>query len=293
MTIRTRVRKTLKVAGWAFGAVFLLLATFLGLLAFPGFLFAHKLEQGNLVAYSGEDLGGSFNPVLHEVERRLATSEINDQAITHRIFFAHGEQIFGALQNARAEILRRAIGVKPSPTYNVSWPPYLSHIVTFDVPDPTHDALRRQEWPWRFNLTDILTHEVTHTLVLAKVGLANISRLPMWKAEGYPEYIATTAIRTQAGYTLRASVARIMAADAAALKDANGNFAPMRYDCIGKSYLENERGEFSHTCYYLSRVLVEYLLDVKGVSFDQLVQPSTDETQTLNELLRDYRAGRL
>jgi hypothetical protein len=293
MTIRTRVRKTLKVAGWAFAAVFLVLATFMGLLAFPGFLFAHKLQLGNLVAYSGEDLGDSINPVLHEVERRLATSEINDLAITHRIFFAHDEQIFGALQNARAELLRRTIGINPSPTYNVSWPPHLSHIVTFDVPDPTHDALHRQEWPGRFNLTDILTHEVTHTLVLAKVGLANISRLPMWKAEGYPEYIATAAIRTQPGYTLRASVARVMAADVAALKDATGNFAPMRYDCIGKSYLKNERGDFSHTCYYLSRVLVEYLLDVKRLTFAQLAESSTDETQTLTELLRDYRSGRL
>ena len=37
------LRKTLKIAGWSFGTLFLLLCTFVGLLAFPGFLFAHKL----------------------------------------------------------------------------------------------------------------------------------------------------------------------------------------------------------------------------------------------------------
>jgi hypothetical protein len=287
------VRKTLKVAGWSVGALALLLATFMGLLAFPGFLFAHKLEQGNLLAYSDEDLSGSIEPILREVDRRLATSEINDPSQTHRIFFGRDAQIFGALQRTRAEIVYRTMGMKPSPTYNASWPPYVSHVVTFDVPDFAHDALRRREWPGHFNLTDILTHEVTHTLVLAKLGVANTSRLPMWKAEGYPEYIAAAATRSRPGYSLRASVARILAADTASMKEANGQFATMRYDCIGKAYLKNERGDFWHTCYYLSRVLVEYVLDHKKLSFDRLMQPSVSESETLLELLRAFHAGEL
>ena len=149
---------------------------FVGLLAFPGFLFAHKLEQGNLVVYSDEDLSGSIEPILREIDRRLATSEINDPALTHRIFFGHDAQIFGALQRARAEIVYRTIGMKPAASYNASWPPHMSHIVTFDVPDAAHDALRRSAWPGHFNMTHILTHEVTHTLVTAKLGLAQIPR---------------------------------------------------------------------------------------------------------------------
>ncbi len=140
-------------------------------------------------------------------------------------------------------------------------------------------------------MTNVLTHEVTHSLVFARLGLANTARLPMWKAEGYPEYIAATAARSQAGYTLRASVARLLEADLTWLRDAQGNFAPLRYDCIGKSYLKNEVGDFWHTCYYLSRVLVEYLLDKKGLSFDQLAQPSVNESEPLRELLGAYHAG--
>ena len=225
------VRETLKVAGWSLGGLALLLGTFVGLLAFPGFLFAHKLEQGNLTAYSEEALNGSIEPILREIDRRLATSEINDPSLTHRIFFGHDADLFGAVQKAHAEIVRRTIGVGPSPTYNVSWPPYVSHIVTFDVPDAAHDALRRSAWPGHFNMTHILTHEVTHTLVTAKLGLAKISRLPMWKAEGYPEYVAMAASRSQAGYSLHASVTRVLAADLAWLRNAQGDFEPMRYDC--------------------------------------------------------------
>jgi hypothetical protein len=284
--------KTLKVAGWSIGTLFALLALFVGLLAFPGFLFAHKLEQGNL-AYSDEELTGSLEPVLREIDRRLATSAIDDPAITHRIFFGHDAQIFGALQRTRAEIVYRTIGMKPASSYNVSWPPHVSHIVTFDVPDAAHDALRRAAWPGHFNMTHILTHEVTHTLVAAKLGLANLPRLPMWKSEGYPEYVAMVASRSQPGYSLRTSVARILAADLAWLRNVQGEFEPMRYDCVGRSYLKDENDDSWHTCYYLSRVLVEYLLDEKGLTFDQLMQPSVTESETLREMLGAYDAGDL
>jgi len=286
-------RRTLKVTGWSFGGLVLLLGTFIGLLAFPGFLFAHKLEQANLKVYSEEALNDRIEPILREVDRRLTTSEINDPSLTHHIFFGHDAQIFGALQEARTQIVYRTMGVKPSSTYNVSWPPYLSHIVTFDLPDAAHDALRRSAWPGHFNMTHILTHEVTHTLVTAKLGLANISRLPMWKAEGYPEYIAMAASRLQADYSLRASVSRILAADLAWIRNAQGDFQPMRYDCIGRSYLKDENDDSWHTCYYLSRVLVEYLIDRKGLTFDQLMQPSVNESETLRELLGAYHAGTL
>lgn len=287
------LRRAFKVAGWSFGTLLLLLCIFLGLLLFPGFLFAHRIEHENLVVYSNQNLSGSAGPILREINQRLATSEINAPAITHRIFFGHDAQIFGAVQGARAEMVFRTIGLKPSATYNVSWPPRISHIVTFDVPDTAHDALRRKAWPGQFNMTHILTHEVAHTLVLAKLGIPQTSRLPMWKAEGYPEYVAMSAIRAQPGYSLRASVARILETDLAWLRNTQGDFDALRYDCIGKSYVKDENEDFWHTCYYLARVLVEYVLDRKGLSFEQLMQPSISEPETLRELLRDYHAGAL
>ena len=39
------MRKTLRITGWSFGGGILLsLGAFIGLLVFPGFLFAHKTE---------------------------------------------------------------------------------------------------------------------------------------------------------------------------------------------------------------------------------------------------------
>lgn len=291
--MNSALRKTLRVTGWSFGSLVVLLGAFIALLAFPGFLFAHKLEQGNLTVYSNEPLDGRIEPILREIDRRLATSAINDPTLAHQIFFGHGAELFGALQGARAKVVELAIGTTPSTSYNASWPPYVSHIVTFDVPDAAHDALRRSTWPGHLNMTHILTHEVTHTLVSAKVGMARVPHLPMWKAEGYPEYVAMSAARSQPGYSLPASVARFLAADLRWARNAQGDFAPMRYDCIGKSYLKDENEDSWHTCYYLARVLVEYLLDRKGLTVEQLMQPSVNESETLRELLGAYHAGAL
>ncbi|HEV7609295.1 MAG TPA: hypothetical protein VGO61_18280 [Steroidobacteraceae bacterium] len=129
--------------------------------------------------------------------------------------------------------------------------------------------------------------------MFAKFEMANTSRLPMWKAQGYPEYVAMSATRLRPGYSPNASVTRILHADLAWLRDARGEFSAMRYDCIGKSYLEDENGDFWHTCYYLSRVLVEYLLDEKNLSFAELAKSSVGESETLHELLRAYHAGEL
>jgi hypothetical protein len=44
---------------------------------------------------------------------------------------------------------------------------------------------------------------------------------------------------------------------------------------------------------YLARVLVEYSLDVKGMSFEQLTDPGVRDTEVMRELLADYAAGKL
>jgi hypothetical protein len=115
----------------------------------------------------------------------------------------------------------------------------------------------------------------------------------MWKAEGYPEFLASAALRSRPGYSLQASVTRFLSADLSWMKGPNGDFTPMRYDCIGKSYLAIENGDSWHTCYYIARVLVEFLLDKKHLTFDELVDPSVGQAETLRELLAAYRAGAL
>lgn len=287
------VRKMLKIGGWCLGSLFALVATLMILLAFPGFMFAHQVEYRNLTIHSDEDLTGRIEPLLQRIDAQLATSEINAAGLRHHIFFGHGNRPFRTLQGARTTLIAYFLGIKPAPNYNASWPPYISHVVSLDVPDTAQDALLRQAWPGRFNMTHILTHEVAHSLVTQELGMAAVTKLPMWKNEGYPEYVAAAEARAAPGYSLRASVTRLLTADLRPLRDASGNILSLRYDCVGKSYLKDENGDFWHTCYYLARVLVEYSLDVKHLGFTGLAKPEVVEGEILREMLADYDAGRL
>ena len=291
--MRTGIRKALKITGWSFGSLLVLLAVFVSLLAFPGFMFAHQLEYRNFNVHSDQELGGELSPILARIDAQIAGSELNDPRLEHDIFLGHDNASFRAVQRARTALVEYSLGMKPAPNYNVSWPPHLSHVVILDVPDPVHDALLRPQWPGRFNMTHILTHEVAHSLVTQRLGIGGVMKLPMWKNEGYAEYVAAGEIRAAPGYSLRNSVARVLNSDLSQLRDADGNIGPLRYGCIGKSYLKDENGDFWHTCYYLSRVLVEYSLDVRKMDFAQLADPGVIDTEVMRELLADYQAGRL
>ena len=60
-------------------------------------------------------------------------------------------------------------------------------------------------------MTHVLTHEVVHTLIRSSVGLERVSRLPVWKNEGYGDYIAaSTNILADPAYSLSDSVERIL-----------------------------------------------------------------------------------
>ena len=289
------VKKALKTGGWSLGGVLGLLMVFVALLAFPGFMFAHQLAYRNLTVYADQDLRGGMEPILARVAAQVAASEINAPGLEHDIYFGHDNAPFRALQRARLGVVHALFPhISPAaPNYNASWPPFVSQVVSLDVPDPARDLLRREAWPGRLNMTHILTHEVAHSLVMQRLGPAVAARLPFWKQEGYAEYVASTSLRATPGYSLRAGVAKVLATDLAPLRGASGGLRPPGYDWVGKSYLVDENGDQWHTGYYLARLMVEYTLDVQHKNFAQLADSSTGDVDVLVQLLADYHSGKL
>lgn len=286
------LRKALKIVGFSLGSIFFLFSLYLGLLFYPGVLFANQIEYKNFTVHSDQDLTNLIEPVLKNVETRLETSAIYDPALKHDIFFGQGNALFTSVQRVRAELLYKAIGLPPALTYNASLPPYLSHIVTFRVPDFHNNALVHPHGPDRVDMTHTLTHEVVHSLVNAKLGIQRVTRLPLWKYEGYPEYVAASATRRASGYAIRDSVSRVFREDLRWLRDPYGNFTSMRYDCVGRATIHTDNGIWP-TCYLVARILMEYVLDVKGLTFEQAMSPAVTDIDVLNELLAAYNAGRL
>ncbi len=288
------MRKAIKVTAFAFIGLFLPVVAYLALLFFPGVLFAKQFQHGNFTVHSQTDLHEDLRFVLQEVEAALATSTINDPTLRHDVFFGHDNSTFRHVQSVRTWLVQQTIGLAPSLTFNASAPPWISHIVTFRVPDIPNNALRHPQTGNAVNLTQILTHEVVHTLLMARFGAREIASIPMWKQEGYADFIAaSTGTLADPDYHIRNSVERFLANDISWLMDGGGGFRPMNYDCIARSTIITEEGFFHPACYYIARVLMEYLFDVKGLRFDEVMQPGVTDHETLDELLTVYFAGTL
>lgn len=289
------IRKVLKLIGAFSAAVVAIVLSYFCLLIYPGVLFAEKVTYKNFVVRSNETFGGpAVRRVLDEVDAALRTSEINEPALAHQILLAHDNQPFRTVQNVAWRIgsgnaqLRRAL------TFNRALPPYTSQIITFRIPSFEGDSLLHPETKRATNMTQAFIHEATHSLIAASVGARRLPAVPMWKKEGYAEYVAASVrIIYRPGYKLKESVERLLSQNLSWMLNSNGDLAPIRYNCVGMSILSNEMGNVGPTCYYLSRLLVEYQLDVRSLVFDELMDPEISDTATFKQMLEAYEAGGL
>lgn len=114
-------------------------------------------------------------------------------------------------------IISAAIGRQgSSPSYNLSSPPYVSQIITFYRPIVASDSLVHPDGSNRVNqsLSRTLAHEVVHTLLRQELGLKSVATAPMWKQEGYADYVAASAtILADPSYRIERSVERILNQD--------------------------------------------------------------------------------
>lgn len=289
------IRKALKYSAIAIGTAILAGAIFLGLLTYPGVLFPHDIEHRNFVVRSSNSLDeDSVRKVIDEVHRVLDTSEIHDLEITHRILLGHGSSSFEFLQNFAWRLTSQRSELKQPLTFNRAVPPYTSQIITFRVPDFDRGTLVHPENGRAVDMVHMFVHEATHTLIASRVGVDRLPSIPAWKNEGYAEYVAASVrIHEDPDYDLAESVARLLNQDLSSMVDATGTLRPIRYNCVSRSSMLDETGNPGPTCYYLSRVLVEFLLDVEGMRFDDLMHRSVTDTETFQRLRQAYHAGRL
>lgn len=283
--LRLSIKRLLKIAGLTFGSLLALFSVYLALLIYPGVLFAHSETYGNLTIHSDDDLTG-IDRILREIDQALMTSEINDPDVEHDIFLGNGNRIFRWTQKYSS-----------SPSYNISLPPYISQVVTFYRPIIESESLVhpvRGAALVNQSLVRTLAHEVVHTLIRAELGLRGVIRTPLWKQEGYADYVAASAsILADSDYRLRDSVDRILSQELSWLFDEQGSFVSFGYDCLRHGVVTDEEGRWWNTCYYLSRVMVEYVLDVEAESFQTLMSPEVTDTAIWSRLIAAYEADRL
>lgn len=150
------------------------------LLSFPQVLFAHEISYRNLKVYSREPLDQNIYAVLDKVESRLAASEINNQEIRPKIFItnSHGLYAFISLYFGSNSFGK---GFAALPTNNIF----------INKSDVAKDLVfRRAVANNERSLSGVIAHETTHLLIRKKFGYWRNLTMPVWKKEGYAEYVA-------------------------------------------------------------------------------------------------------
>ncbi len=167
-------RRLLRYLIWLSCTVVVIVAGYGTLLAFPEPLFAHKYSYKNFVIYSRTPIDDRIRAELDVVSQRLATSELNDPAIVHRVFITGSSSWYAFFNGPYRGAMARNYEF-----HNSIFVPQLDltsgNVVHFDGTAAP--------------IASILAHEMTHTLSQRRLGIIRSWRTPSWKKEGYAEYI--------------------------------------------------------------------------------------------------------
>lgn len=227
---------------------------------FPEPLFAHKIEHGQFNVYSNDKIDKSITDVLDNAANLVKTSELYDQAYTFDIFLSHksffnkfDNRILGHGPSARAIdnniIVKVAVEIKG----NLFFPTYYQKC--------------------EGDLTYLLAHEMIHCLQENKYGKLKFNpfRHPeLWKLEGYPEYVSRRTRLSSSDYNLPNEIERYIDLES---KLTDIWIAIEEGGCKAPRY------------YYKSRLMTEYLMNVKHYSYDKILRDTVSEDKIYSEML--------
>ena len=123
---------------------------------------------------------------------------------------------------------------------------------------------------YKWNLTQLLAHEMTHCLQFDKLGFWGskpIANIPNWKWEGYAEYVSRQNADQK---DLSKNIKRFIATDKNnwEIKFADSTIIPREY--------------------YSYWILVQYCLDIKKMNYQQLLTDTTSEQSVKQEMMKWY-----
>ncbi len=215
----------------------------------PSLLYAHKTTILNHNIYYDGELSPYFEERLNESLSLITTSELYDKELTFDI----------CLDNNST--LPQLMNTIQGPAYG--WGLFNQVVLRGDI-DYKQNTIAIHGYKW--NLSQLIAHELTHCLQMHAFGFWNsnpVANYDTWKWEGYPEYISRQHL-DQLDLVSNIELKRqqeLENGQAWAFEFKNGTIAPRTY--------------------YTSWIMVQYCIDIKGITYRELL-----ENKTLNyELL--------
>lgn len=234
--------------------------TIASIILFPQLLFANKIKYKEFTVYSNDKIDESIIIVLDKVMNLVQKSELYDSMYKYNIIFCYNsfynkidDKLLGIGRTARATLNNVIIKVRIDPKGNLAFPTF-------------HKACE-------VNLTELLAHEMTHCLQANKYGIIKFNPFKhpeLWKLEGYPEYISRHTELSSKDNSLTSDIDRYINLES----KANDIWISSQEDgCEVPNY------------YYKGRLMIEYLMDIRHLSYDKILKDTVSENTVYQEMI--------
>lgn len=231
----------------------LLLLGLLALLLTPRVFYAHQTTTREYTIYHHHPLDPALRRRLLQARHLVQAGEVFDKDLRLEICLNDGSWY------------PRLVQAIWSPAF--AWSFYNKVVLNGEANAPANRlAFRTYTW----DLTALLAHEMTHCYQFHRQGLWRsnpLAHYPTWKWEGYAEYLARHPSDSQ---TLRQNLVQLQQTEQA---------APDRWD------LPLADSSCTSREYFTYLVLTEYCLDVKHLTFQQLLQDTTSQQAIRQQLV--------
>ena len=229
------------------------LITLIGLAQFPNLFIKKNFTYKSFEIYSNQEieLDEHVENILDSVIVNLDKSDFKKESHKYELYFIRGTFY---------EKLIRLFGRK-----NMAFSKYEKHIYSA-VPDFKKGILKRNnnEYEW-LNLVQIISHEGVHSQMYEDYSRFGFMQTPSWINEGYAEYISYLPVREKNSYQLSDLFYKLEKEKGFWVKTEYGSMTPRQY--------------------MYGRMLVEYLIEVKGIPIEKIIRDKLiDPIETYNEI---------
>lgn len=235
----------------------------MGLILVPQPLFASPYQFPHVSVYANRAIDTvAFQEAIIEAHILLTKSELYDSTYQFDLFLAH-QTFYNQLDDA----ILGSWSIARAVDNNV--------IIKTEVNEKEGFV---QNGPNQFDLIYVLVHEMIHCLQNHRYGMWAFNPLnhpPFWKLEGYPEYIGRRKTLDQKSYTLEKGIQTFLQLTHG-IKDS--------HRIIQISPIES-----TPYVYYKGRLMIEYLMDIKGYSYDEVLEDTVKEEKVYSEMISWYK----
>jgi hypothetical protein len=215
----------------------------------PILTYASKTTRSNYTIFHNKPIDQTLTITLDKVTKLLKTSEFYNPKLQLDICLNDGSIYPNLMQTIRGKAF--------------AWGFY-DKVVLQGKANYNDNYVELNGYKW--NLTQLLVHEMTHCLQFDKLGLWKsnpIANIPNWKWEGYAEYISRQNTNQK---NLIKNLNR--------LEQTNKNSWEITF----------EDNTISPREYYNYWTLVQYCLDIKQMTYQELLSDTTSELNIRNEM---------